>query len=214
MTSLKLPLWGGEFGFSMAYYPKQDHDIAGGRNARPGRCSRSPPELIDGLDVSVSGELDSVFELGADARGPWIQGRIGLHEGVFGEQSWLANVVRTILAEFGKEAELEAVQERLGGVPANEGVPFDRIALNVQTRDDGIAIAVTDGRLRGAHLVGEGLLAEQGTVAGAGTLDLAPDLSAELVRVTPALESLVAESGRLRVPVRLEGKRGAGVVVD
>jgi hypothetical protein len=84
---------------------------------------------------------------------------------------------------------------------------YRRCAFDFESREEGfsfksVAIEMPEGRIDA-----EGLIDMTAATAAWGTLELAPEVTADLVSRIEALRPLVGADGRLHVPFRMQGPR-------
>jgi len=200
-----LPVWGGTVDASLAYLPA-DGSAEGGGLANDMDAAIVARNLIPNLGLDVSGRLDSVFQVGYDARGPWTMGRVGVHRGKLGAIGIGHALVRSIAEARGKaEALDDALVSAHRASLSPDTTAFKRLAFDFESREDGFALRGLELRLTAGTIHAEALIDDTRTVAAWGNFDMEPGLTGDLVERIPELGSLVGADGRLRVPIKLQG---------
>ncbi|MEE8311628.1 MAG: hypothetical protein V3R77_05180, partial [Candidatus Binatia bacterium] len=201
----ELSVWGGEGDVMMGYSPETDNAEGGGvlENMDAAEVVRN---IIPGTGLRIEGRLDSLFQLGYDARGPWTLGRIGLHRGRVGGLGLVRETVAALLESRGQAASaLEGLAAAHAKTLLNDSLEFSRLVFDFESREEGIALRMLSITMEDAEFRGEGVIGFDQSVALWGNVILGTKLSEDLVASASAVAPLVAADGRLRVPVKIQG---------
>jgi len=212
-SALDQEAWGGRADLSFAYRPDEENDVEGGGILSHMDAEEVLSNLFPKMHFVIHGSLDSIFQIGIGADGPWAVGRVGIHHGKVGQSGVVRAVLDEAFAGAGRAFEVEdALMRSYPGALSQERTEFQRVAFDFKTRTDGVDVKSVEIRLPYATIQGEGALDSRGSIDGTGTISLSEPLSADLARRTKGLRSLVAEDGRIHVPIRVGGEADAAEV--
>jgi hypothetical protein len=213
LSALDQEAWGGRADLSFAYRPDETNDVEGGGILSHMNAEEVLSNLFPKMDFKIHGSLDSIFQIGIAADGPWAKGRVGIHHGKVGQSGLVRSVLEEAFTTAGRHFEVEdSLMRSYPGALAEGRTEFQRIAFDFQTRTDGVDLKTAEIRLPYATVNGEGRLDTQGTIVGSGTISLSEPLTADLARRTKALRALIADDGRIHIPIHFEGKPDAAEV--
>jgi hypothetical protein len=201
----ELSVWGGKGDLMVGYSPETDN-AEGGGFLDDMDAAEVVRNLIPATGLRIEARLDSLFQLGYDARGPWTLGRIGLHRGRVGGLGLGRDTVAAILEARGKAA--LAVEDLAVGhakTLLKDSLEFSRLVFDFESREEGIALRSLSIAMEDADFRGEGVIGFDESVALWGNVILGTKLTEDLVASASAVAPLVAADGRLRVPVKIQG---------
>ena len=143
-------------------------------------------------------------------------GRIGFYRGQMGPVGVVNAVLTAVARDSGASALIDpGLVSKFPLTLAPQLATYERIEMDYQTGEDGVALRSIEIVLRHAEILAEGLIEPDGTFAGWGVVALSTHLTSDLIGRVPALARLPGSDGRLRVPVKLQGGPAAtAVTVD
>jgi hypothetical protein len=205
ITSLGQKLWDGKLDAAGAWKPNESKDVTGGGVFYDVDVAKLLADVVPDLGVALTGRLDMSTTAVYDARGFGYEGRGALFYGVLGPDGWMRKAVDQVLAAVGADVVNEEI-ETAYPVLELKPVPFDRVEAIFQSRDDGIAFAILDGKSKGATYTLDGKSDLDRKITADAVIVLTPDLVSTLIARAPALAGMADPGGSLAVPVHLEGK--------
>jgi hypothetical protein len=206
ITALDLAVWDGKSNSAITYEPKENEGITIGGMVDGAEANVFVEDLFPELGLEITGGMDGIAQGGFDAQRPWSLGRVGFYDGEVGSVGIVHAILTTVARDAGVGALIDA--DLVAAYPrtlAPEMPGYERIEMDYQTRDDGLALRSIDIVLAHAEIKAEGLIESDHTFAGWGVAALSLQLTDELVRRVPRLMGLCGSDGRFRIPVKLRG---------
>ncbi len=213
VTALDMAIWGGKSNSSIVYAPEKNTAIEAGGMVDGADAKAFVDDLFPDLGLEITGAMDGLAQGGFGAQGPWSMGRIGLYDGEIGSVGIVNVVLTSVARDTGIATLIDSVLvEAYPRTLAPELPGYERLEMDYQTREDGLALRSIEFELPHAAIVAEGLIEPDHTFAGWGVMALSEQLTAAIMQRAPRLAGLTAADGRLRIPVKLQGGPSATAI--